>query len=116
MILKLKPALKDYIWGGQKLKTDFGFQSDMDIVAEGWMLTCHKDRENIVKSLCVFAERLFSEFVNRFGKRLTGKFSVFDNIFAVFVTGKHPTFGDNVHVALKAEIGFQLLSAPNVIF
>lgn len=40
MILKLKPALKDYIWGGQKLKTDFGFQSDMDIVAEGWMLTC----------------------------------------------------------------------------
>ena len=42
-ILKLKPVFKDYIWGGTRLKTDFGFKSDLDILAEGWMLSCHKD-------------------------------------------------------------------------
>lgn len=37
-ILKLSPVFKDYIWGGTRLKTDFGFKSNLDILAEGWML------------------------------------------------------------------------------
>ena len=49
-MLKLKPALKDYLWGGTKLKTDFGFQSDKDIVAEGWMLSCHKTAKALSKT------------------------------------------------------------------
>ncbi len=48
MILKLKPAFKDYIWGGTKLRDDFGFKSDLKKIAEGWMLSCHKDGENII--------------------------------------------------------------------
>lgn len=71
MILKLKPALKDYIWGGQKLKTDFGFQSDMDIVAEGWMLSCHKDGENIVEN-GEFAGKTLSETIDKLGKEALG--------------------------------------------
>ncbi|MDD6729029.1 MAG: class I mannose-6-phosphate isomerase [Eubacteriales bacterium] len=47
-ILKLKPVFKDYIWGGTRLKSDFGFESDYDKVAEGWMLSCHKDGRNII--------------------------------------------------------------------
>ena len=45
-ILKLKPVFKDYIWGGTRLKTDFGFDSPLEKLAEGWMLSCHKDGEN----------------------------------------------------------------------
>lgn len=41
--LKLIPAVKDYLWGGTKLKTDFGIKSDLDKVAEAWTLSCHKD-------------------------------------------------------------------------
>ncbi len=48
MILKLKPAFKDYIWGGTKLRDDFGFKSDLKKIAEGWMLSCHKDGENVI--------------------------------------------------------------------
>ena len=48
MILKLKPAFKDYIWGGTKLRDDFGFKSDLKKIAEGWMLSCHKDGENTI--------------------------------------------------------------------
>ena len=47
-ILKLSPVFKDYIWGGTRLKTDFGFKSNLDILAEGWMLSCHKDGMNTI--------------------------------------------------------------------
>ncbi|MDE6470014.1 MAG: class I mannose-6-phosphate isomerase [Eubacterium sp.] len=47
-ILKLQPVFKDYLWGGERLKNDFGFESDLDKVAEGWMLSCHKDGKNII--------------------------------------------------------------------
>ncbi len=46
--LILKPVIKDYLWGGTKLKTDFGFQTEKEIAAEAWMLSCHKDGMNIV--------------------------------------------------------------------
>lgn len=41
--LKLKPAYKDYIWGGEKLRTVYGKDTDMTPVAESWELSCHKD-------------------------------------------------------------------------
>ena len=47
-IMKLKPAFKDYIWGGNKLKNEFDFNSDLEKIAEAWMLSCHKDGENII--------------------------------------------------------------------
>ena len=42
-ITKTTPAFKDYIWGGEKLKTEFGKQTDLDRVAESWELAAHKD-------------------------------------------------------------------------
>lgn len=47
-ILKLKPVFKDYIWGGNRLRTEFGFNSEYDIMAEGWMLAARDDGENTV--------------------------------------------------------------------
>lgn len=47
-ILKLKPVFKDYIWGGYRLKDDYGFDTGYDKTAEGWMLACHKDGMNII--------------------------------------------------------------------
>lgn len=43
----LQPVLKDYIWGGTRLKEEYGFQSDHPMVAEAWMLSSHKDGTNI---------------------------------------------------------------------
>ena len=48
-ILKLKPVFKDYIWGGNRLKDDFGFDTGYDKTAEGWMLACHKDGMNTIE-------------------------------------------------------------------
>lgn len=46
--LKLKPALKDYLWGGTRLKTEFKMDTDLEKVAEAWVLSTHKDGEGIV--------------------------------------------------------------------
>ncbi len=47
-ILKLNPVFKDYIWGGNRLRDDYGFETGFDKTAEGWMLACHKDGMNTI--------------------------------------------------------------------
>ena len=42
-VLKLTPTCKDYLWGGSRLRTDFGIKSDLDPLAEAWVLSCHPD-------------------------------------------------------------------------
>lgn len=49
-ILKLNPVFKDYLWGGTKLRDEYGFNSPLEKLAEGWMLSCHKDGENTVEN------------------------------------------------------------------
>ncbi|MBQ5994877.1 MAG: class I mannose-6-phosphate isomerase [Clostridia bacterium] len=71
MMFKLKPAFKDYLWGGTKLKTDFGFESELDKLAEGWMLSCHKDGESIVDS-GEFKGKTLSEYIGIKGKSVLG--------------------------------------------
>ena len=43
---KLSPAFKDYLWGGTKLKTEFGKKSSLDVVAESWELSTHPAGES----------------------------------------------------------------------
>ena len=47
---KLRPAFKDYLWGGQRLRTVFGKQTDLSPLAESWELSVHKDGPSIVAS------------------------------------------------------------------
>ena len=49
-ILKLKPACKDYIWGGRRLIEEFGIDYDKKILAEAWMLSCHPDGMSTLES------------------------------------------------------------------
>lgn len=42
-ISKLYPECKDYLWGGEKLKTKYGKQTDKSPCAESWELSFHKD-------------------------------------------------------------------------
>lgn len=44
--LLLKAPLKDYIWGGTRLKDEYGFQSELKRVSEAWVLSCHKDGDS----------------------------------------------------------------------
>ncbi|MBQ5335146.1 MAG: class I mannose-6-phosphate isomerase [Oscillospiraceae bacterium] len=39
--LKLQSALQDYIWGGTRLRDEFGKESSKARIAESWELSCH---------------------------------------------------------------------------
>lgn len=84
MLLKLKPALKDYLWGGTKLKTDFGFESDMEKVAEGWMLSCHKDGENTVEN-GEYKGKTLSEVIELCGREILGSNGLKFDFFPILI-------------------------------
>ena len=48
--LLLKPAVKDYLWGGNTLKTRFSIESDLAITAEAWVLSTHKNGPSTVQN------------------------------------------------------------------
>lgn len=45
---KLQPAYKDYLWGGTKLKTEYGKDAPLEVVAESWELSAHPDGPSVI--------------------------------------------------------------------
>ena len=46
--LKMQPCYKDYLWGGTRLRRDFGKQNAPELTAESWELAVHKDGQSTV--------------------------------------------------------------------
>ena len=46
----LRPAGKDYLWGGQRLNTEFEKNIDMNPLAETWECSTHPDGPSFVAS------------------------------------------------------------------
>lgn len=46
----LEPAYKDYLWGGTRLKTEYGKETDLEIVAESWECSVHPDGPSRIAS------------------------------------------------------------------
>ena len=42
-IMKLIPSGKDYLWGGTRLKDEYGKKIDMTPLAESWECSVHPD-------------------------------------------------------------------------
>ncbi len=70
--MKLTAPCKDYIWGGTRLREEYGKISDADRIAESWELSCHKDGESIIFN-GDFAEKTLSEFIKENGNDVLGK-------------------------------------------
>ena len=49
-LIKLAPSFKDYLWGGTRLKETYNKSSDMNIIAESWELSTHKDGPSLIVS------------------------------------------------------------------
>lgn len=70
--LLLKPAVKDYLWGGKRLIDEYGFETSGEKAAEAWVLSARADGESIIangklggKALC--------EALSVWGKAAIGK-------------------------------------------
>ncbi|GAB5081612.1 mannose-6-phosphate isomerase, class I [Hominimerdicola sp. 21CYCFAH17_S] len=70
-VIKLKPAFKDYIWGGTRLRDDFGKDCDFEKVAESWELSCHKDGNSIVAN-GGYAGMTLTEYIEKAGRSVLG--------------------------------------------
>ncbi|MGN0632599.1 MAG: type I phosphomannose isomerase catalytic subunit [Oscillospiraceae bacterium] len=70
-VFRLAPAFKDYLWGGTKLRDEYGKKCDYDKVAESWELSCHKDGASVVadgedKGLTL------AQYIEKHGKSVLG--------------------------------------------
>lgn len=57
-IMRLKPSCKDYLWGGECLKAEFGVQSDLHPLAEAWVLSAHPDGPSYLEDGSTLADYL----------------------------------------------------------
>ena len=66
-ILKLIAPCKDYLWGGNRLREEYGKKLDSDKIAESWELSCHKDGQSVIEG-GEFDGKTLSEFIEAKGK------------------------------------------------
>lgn len=124
-ILKLKPACKSYIWGGNRLKTEYNKEFAGDILAETWELSCHPDGPSRIVN-GTFAGRTLREYIAAMGKRVLGSnCQVFQEfpILIKFIDARdnlsiqvHPNNMDaleNEHQYGKTEMWYILDAEPN---
>ena len=78
--MKLQASLKDYLWGGTKLKEEYGKKSNLDKVAESWELSCHEAGKSIISNGSA-AGMTLSDWIEKEGKAVLG---VNANYFSYF--------------------------------
>jgi mannose-6-phosphate isomerase len=70
-LIKLEAALKDYIWGGNKLKQFYNKKTNKEIVSESWELSTHNDGSSIISS-GLNKGKLFKDYINDNGLDVVG--------------------------------------------
>ncbi len=104
-ILKLLPACKDYLWGGHRLKDEFGIAYDGDILAEAWELSCHPDGPSVIEG-GEFAGKTLRQYLDENGMEVLGthcrRFREFP-ILAKFIDAR-----DNLSIQVHPSNGFAL--------
>lgn len=70
--LKLKAPLKDYLWGGTRLKEEYGKETELPKVAESWELSCHPDGTSVILN-GEARGLLLSDYLAGQGKEILGK-------------------------------------------
>ncbi len=68
-VIKLEPAFKDYLWGGEKLKKEFNKKTDMKPLSESWELSCHKNGLSKIAGTQI----TLLEHIEKEGKEILGK-------------------------------------------
>ena len=105
MILKLKPACKDYLWGGHRLAEEYGVEYDGEILAEAWELSAHPDGPSIITN-GKFSGKTLREYLDAEGLEVLGthcrRFREFP-ILAKFIDAK-----DNLSIQVHPSNAYAL--------
>lgn len=72
LFVKLKPALKDFIWGGKKIKEVLKKSTGkLDVVAESWELSAHPAGQSKI-AMGRYKGLTFSDYIEEIGKENLG--------------------------------------------
>lgn len=82
--LLLKAPLKDYIWGGTRLKDDFGYVTDLEKAAEAWVLSCHEDGKCVIANGHM-AGKTLDEAISEWGSGALGEKCINENALPILV-------------------------------
>ena len=70
-LLKFSSACKDYLWGGNKLKTEYHKKYNGEILAESWELSCHPDGPCIITN-GFYKGTSLKDYIEIEGKKVLG--------------------------------------------
>ncbi len=70
-IVKLRPAFKDYLWGGQKLKEDYNKETSMNPLAESWEVSTHLDGPSMIVG-GIHHDKTLREYIEIMGRQVLG--------------------------------------------
>ncbi len=70
-VIKLTAHCTDYLWGGNRLREEYGKVLDSDKIAESWELSCHKDGQSIV-ACGEYTGKTLSEYIEAKGNSVLG--------------------------------------------
>lgn len=70
-MFKIQPIFKDYIWGGNKLKSLYHKECDIEPLAESWELSTHKDGQCIIAT-GPFKGRTLASYIEEQGRVVLG--------------------------------------------
>lgn len=70
-VLKLRPACKDYLWGGHRLAEEYGIEYDGDVLAESWELSCHPDGPSTIVN-GPYAGKTLEQYIEAEGRQVMG--------------------------------------------
>lgn len=91
-LYRLRPAFKDYLWGGHRLRDQFGKDSPYEITAESWELSAHPDGQSHIVG-GPYDGWAFGDFVREKGTAVCGwKSGTFDRfpILIKFIDASNP--------------------------
>ncbi|MGP1365966.1 MAG: type I phosphomannose isomerase catalytic subunit [Schwartzia sp. (in: firmicutes)] len=82
--MKLKAPLKDYIWGGTKLKTQYHKETTLPCIAESWELSCHPAGPSIIVNGAAAGMEL-SQYIAIEGERVVGAHAARYSFFPLLI-------------------------------
>jgi len=102
---KLKPATKDYIWGGSRLREEYGVHSQDEVIAEAWMLSCNAAGASTISTGPLagrtLAGALFCDVEEALGEN--NSFAVYFPILIKFIDAK-----DDLSIQVHPKNGYAL--------
>lgn len=83
-ILKLQPACRETIWGGQRLRKDYHMQYEGANIAEAWMLSCHPSAPSMIEN-GIYAGKTLQQYLDAEGPQVLGSFGMLFHPFPILI-------------------------------